>query len=328
MFSFLDKTKNNLKKTFSSQSQGTDKFADKISIQLKSVAASAVLKALNENEGRFLSSILKRSYFQLDSLTITPEDQQTSMDLEEFLRVHEAIDPAFRKFFFSQMLQPEYRSESGARARVNPEFSPSFQFSAESIAELTAEEKFQVSLRGEKILFKAQAVLSGPFSIESTSSSAQEAKTTLPRVTGSTLFLPSKIPVIIDDTSGRRSDEIAENCIVGRIHDNNQRGFLAIHGTYVSRRHLILAVFDTDVYLSLHEDASLSALLDNNVLLEEGRIYRLERTRHHKIILGLPKNGASNRQKYQSNRDFPTLELGISVELSTIGEHTPVPKLK
>ena len=328
MFAFFDKTRMSLKKTFLNQGEGTDKFADKISIQLKSIAATAVLRALNENEGRFLSSILQRSYFQLDSLTITPEDRQTSLDLEEFLRVHEAIDPAFRQAFFHQILQSEYRSESGARVRVASRFLPSIQLSIASVAEPTAEEKFQISLRGEKILFKAQAVLSGPFRIESPSPSTHKQAAVPSRVEGSTSYAQRGIPLLIDDANGRRSDELTENCIVGRAFEHSQPGFLAIQGIYVSRRHLILAIFDTDIYLTLHEDASVSALLNDTLLLEDNRCYRLERNKHHRIILGIPKKSAASTPHNRSSKDFPIIELGITAELSTVSEHTPVPRLK
>ena len=66
------------KKTVELNTQKTDEFADKISLELKTSAVEAITQILEEKEGKYLKSILETSFFPLQSLVFVPSDFETA----------------------------------------------------------------------------------------------------------------------------------------------------------------------------------------------------------------------------------------------------------
>jgi len=96
----------------------TDSFANGVLFELKAVVGSAIAQALQDKEGRYMRSILQESQFLLQAVSIKALDRDTARLMEEFMSNHETIESDFRKNFFKQILQPEYRSSGGARVKV------------------------------------------------------------------------------------------------------------------------------------------------------------------------------------------------------------------
>nr|UOZ97394.1 hypothetical protein NCPCFENI_01314 [Cupriavidus sp.] len=151
-----------------------DSLADAIGLELKGIVSQAVLDSLEDRESHYLTSILEKSVFLIESVVITPQDKEAASSLEKFLRLHTEIDPGFRTQFFHSILEKEYRSARGASALVSPEMQPSVQFNEASLESPSTEEAFQISLRGRRVSYTAAVTLTGP--VARTSAPAQAAQ--------------------------------------------------------------------------------------------------------------------------------------------------------
>ena len=65
-------------------SNNTDNFADTLLVELKASSTSAIIKAVNKIESKYMKSVLEESYFPLQSLTFVPNDVEVAR-FEEFL---------------------------------------------------------------------------------------------------------------------------------------------------------------------------------------------------------------------------------------------------
>jgi hypothetical protein len=151
-----------------------DSLADAIGLELKGIVSQAVLSSLEDKESHYLTAILDKSVFLIDSVVITPQDKEAASALEKFLRIHTEIDPGFRTQFFYSILEKEYRSGRGATALVSPDLQPSVQFNEASLETPSSEETFQISLRGRRVSYSAAVSLKGP--VARTSPAAQAAQ--------------------------------------------------------------------------------------------------------------------------------------------------------
>lgn len=151
-----------------------DSLADAIGLELKGIVSQAVLDTLEDRESHYLTAILEKSVFLIESVVITPQDKEAASSLEKFLRLHTEIDPGFRTQFFHSILEKEYRSARGASALVSPQMQPSMQFNEASLETPSTEEAFQISLRGRRVSYTAAVTLTGP--VARTSAQAQAAQ--------------------------------------------------------------------------------------------------------------------------------------------------------
>jgi len=156
------------------QRAAADSLADAIGLELKGIVSQAVLDTLEDRESHYLTTILEKSVFLIESVVITPQDKEAAGSLEKFLRLHTEIDPGFRTQFFHSILEKEYRSARGASALVSPEMQPSVQFNEASLETPSTEEAFQISLRGRRVSYTAAVTLTGP--VARTSAPAQAAQ--------------------------------------------------------------------------------------------------------------------------------------------------------
>ena len=139
-------------------SNNTDNFADTLLVELKASSTSAITNAVNKIEGKYMKSVLEESYFPLQSLTFVPNDVEVACALEEFFRVHEDINPDFRKVFCKSFLQKEYFSDRGAKVIIDDEFVPIFKIDVSSLEERSEDEKYLISIKGRKILFQVMLI--------------------------------------------------------------------------------------------------------------------------------------------------------------------------
>ncbi|MFZ9734626.1 MAG: hypothetical protein ACO3B4_06230 [Burkholderiaceae bacterium] len=151
-----------------------DSLADAIGLELKGIVSQAVLDTLEDRESHYLTAILEKSIFLIESVVITPQDKGAASSLEKFLRLHTEIDPGFRTQFFHSILEKEYRSARGASALISPQMQPSVQFNEASLETPSTEEAFQISLRGRRVSYTAAVTLTGP--VARTSAQAQAAQ--------------------------------------------------------------------------------------------------------------------------------------------------------
>jgi hypothetical protein len=356
IFNLLKGAKSGTSKVEVLKTSHTDAFADSIQLELKSVATEAVKVALEERERKFMRSILEESYFLLESLIITPKDFEIAKRFDDFLVAHESVDPDFRKNFFSRIIQSEYRTSRGGSVRVSSDFSPTVQLGQSSLENVTHDEGFQISIKGRRILFEAQASLSGPLkkeaptridlSVGTEPSYSHPGTNTGVGVFGHSGTTPSplgqqaiqktsQVQIKLLDASGANIHTLPLPILIGRESvDSNQLpsgwSTLRVNATYVSRQQLILTEIMGECYYYLPEVASLTCMRSNGSVLEKMKLYKLSLNEHEVLNLGVDINQTGNYTRPQGPAsEYSAIELSLSVnssnESQTIGTPRPRP---
>ena len=322
----------------------TDEFADSVLLELKSVATDAVKRAIEGRETRYMKAVLDESYFVLDSLVITPKDRDIAQKFDEFLATHEAVDPQFRRQFFQQVIQREYRSSRGSSVRVPAEFEVTVQLGQDSLENLTSEEGFQISLKGRRISFAAEASLSGPLKREASTGRFGKAFSTQPPVaptmdpTAATASRTSpmhpasdrSVDILLTDARGSSQHTLALPALIGREPGPTCEQFglspLRVQSTYVSRQQLVVLELMGRIYYFLPDSASLSCVRADGLVLEKLKLYPLDAATTTVLRTGIPPEGASAGQLQGSNADYAVIQLSLASGGRDIHEGTPRPR--
>jgi hypothetical protein len=322
----------------------TDEFADSVLLELKSVATDAVKRAIEARETRYMKSVLDESYFVLDSLVISPKDRDIAQKFDDFLTTHEAVDPEFRRQFFQQVIQREYRSSRGSSVRVPAEFEATVQLGQDSLENLTSEEGFQISLKGRRISFAVEASLSGPLKREVSPSRFGKAFSTPPQAApaqdASTAFSSpnshshrrdaSTVTVQLTDARGSSQHTLVVPALIGREPGPMCEQFgvnpLSVQATFVSRQQLVLLELMGRVYYFLPDSASLSCVRADGLVLEKLKLYPLDAGASTVLRSGIPPEGAGAEHLQGSNADYAIIQLRLAGSGSSHHEGTPRPR--
>lgn len=321
------------------QTREMDSFADNVLFELKTITTQAITHALEQREPHYLRAILEESYFVLDSLVIKALDTQTSKDLETFLSNHEAIDAQFRKKFFAQVLQREFRSKRGASVKVDPNLEPIIELAPEALEKNTADETFIISLKGRQIRFAVQAVLQGPisksrqdraptFSVEpelSGLSKAAQASTTQTSAKNSL-----RVHVTLFDRRGKTEQLVGLPLILGRearqYADQAALSGLDIDATYVSRQQLLVFELLGEVHCFVPSSASLTCSLADGRAMQRNSLYRVSPGLPLQLLGGLPADGLGSPPARTVHGDYPMIELRSFSQDEPVHEATPRPR--
>ncbi len=322
----------------------TDEFVDSILLELKSVSAQAVKQAIEDRETRYIKSVLEESYFLLDSLVISPKDREVAKKFEEFLSTHESVDIEFRKKFFQQIIQREYRSSRGSSVRVPIDFEATVQLGTDSLESLTSEEGFQISLKGRRISFEVVATLSGPLKKEVTSSRFGKALSTS-STTAHQKFSQPEIPnranskyknseimveIQVNDALGNRKEFVKLPVLLGKEPTplSNQFGFspFKVNSTYVSRRQLIILEIMGQVYYYLPESASLSCMREDGLILEKLKLYPLKHKESVNFRTGVTSDFAAQINPLGTHAEYASIQILLEDASPQDHEGTPRPK--
>lgn len=310
----------------------TDEFADSVQLELKSVAAEAIKLALEERENKYMRSILDESYFLLDSLVIIPKDREIAKRFDDFLVTHESVDENFKNYFFQKILQKEYRSQRGGVVHIAANFSPTVQLGQSALDNLTQEEGFQVSMKGRRISFEAQANLSGPFKKEKSSqqfSSPNQVDSDYSNKSKladfkydhkdlNTNLNFSKVNIKIFDTNGITVHQSITPVLLGREPSlnnplNTDTSLLRIDSRYVSRQQLVLVNIFGDCFYYVPEQASLTCMRADGSILEKMKLYKLSTDHAETLNLGIDssKNNSPSRPEGSSS-DYAVIDLSLT----------------
>jgi hypothetical protein len=308
----------------------TDEFADSVLLELKSVATEAVKRAIEARESRYMKAVLDDSYFVLDSLVITPKDRDIAQKFDEFLTTHEAVDPQFRRQFFQQVIQREYRSSRGSSVRVPPEFEANVQLGQDSLDNLTSEEGFQIALKGRRISFTVEASLSGPLKREAPTGRFGHAFSTQPpgeptldeaaAFSGQPGDNPPratrKLEIKLTDALGDSLHTLVLPALIGREPEPmcKQYGLtpLSVQSTFVSRQQLVVLEVAGQVYYFLPDSASLSCIRADGLVLEKLKLYPLNPNTMTVLRSGIPPEGVSANHLQGSNADYAVIQLSLA----------------
>jgi hypothetical protein len=324
----------------------TDAFADSILLELKSVAADAIKNALEERENKYMKSILDESYFLLDSLIIIPKDREIAKRFDEFLSTHESVDTDFRHHFFQQVLQREYRSLRGGTVRVPSDFSATVQFGQTSLESMTTDEEFQISLKGRRIQFEAQASLTGPMKRETTvlqdkfmasephftAPSSAATSTPSPITPVASRALGRKLQIKLLDANGVSMHTLKLPAIIGRdgpSSDTKLDGWqsLQVNSTYVSRQQLAIVELMGECYFYVPDSASLTCMRSDNSVLEHLKLYKLANHHRESLNFGIDPTSPSHVAPQGSIAEYGTIEISVAEELPEIDTSgTPRPR--
>ena len=322
-FDFIYRKQKN-KKTVELNTQKTDEFADKISLELKTSAVEAITQILEEKEGKYLKSILETSCFPLQSLVFVPSDFETAKSVEEFLRIHQAIDIKFKQKFLRSLLQSEYRSKRGGTVSVNNEFLPEIQLDKKSVETRSDEESFQISLRGRKILFRAVASLGIPVRknelstmVNNNSSSLSNQQTKL------------TVRLLISDSTGHREIVNSIPLMLGREPKRNCSEYgvipIRVKSKFVSRSQIYIFGIVDQIFCVVPDTATLTCTTASGKKLEPGKIYSIDSSIGERFYCGYPLDHEGPLTGNTDPSQFPIIEITSQNNLSESG--TPRPKI-
>lgn len=333
----------------------TDSFANGVLFEIKAVVGSAIAQALQDKEGRYMKSILQESHFLLQGVSIKALDRETARLMEDFIATHESIEPEFRRTFFRQILQSEYRSSGGARVKVMPDLVPVIELDRQTLEPQTEDESFILSLKGRRVRFEAQAVLEGPVRNAAASPAAQEssraagsafgravagtspgprAASDFANTQGPAFFKSSasstEVRVTVHDRAGRRTRQVPLPVLLGRdvSQAQGQEGVLGIEldATYVSRRQLLIFELLGQVYCFVPRSASLTMSTHDQQVLRADCLQALPSGTKLALTGGVPMDTLLAPPQRHSAADYPLIELERA-EAPPIGQDaTPRPK--
>ena len=321
-FDFIYRKQKN-KKTVELNTQKTDEFADKISLELKTSAVEAITQILEEKEGKYLKSILETSFFPLQSLVFVPSDFETAKSVEEFLRIHQAIDIKFKQKFLRSLLQSEYRSKRGGTVSVSNEFLPEIQLDKKSVETQSDEESFQISLRGRKILFRAVATLGIPVR-------KNELSTMLNNNSGlSNQQTKLTVKLLISDSTGHREIVNSIPLMLGREPKRNCSEYgvipIRVKSKFVSRSQIYIFGIVDQIFCVVPDTATLTCTTASGKKLEPGKIYSIDSSIGERYYCGYPLDLEGPLTGNTDPSQFPIIEITSQNNLSESG--TPRPKI-
>ena len=287
----------------------TDNFADTLLVELKASSTSAITNAINKIEGKYLKSVLEESYFPLQSLTFVPNDVEVARTLEEFFRVHEDINPDFRKVFCKSFLQKEYFSDRGAKVIIDDEFVPNFKIDVSSLEERSEDEKYLISIKGRKILFSSHANLGNPKKnfTKSNSRVNNNGNSEIKEIKNKVV-----VKLLISDKDGHRSENVTLPTLIGKNPDDACIDFgitpIYIKAKYVSRHQIFIYSILDKMFYFVPDEATLTCRSGEGNILEHGRNYSIK-VSGERLYLGVPPENARPLNANVDPAEFPVLEI-------------------
>jgi hypothetical protein len=319
--------KNKNKSSVDLNTQQTDEFADRISVELKTAAVEAITQTLEQKEGKYLKSILETSFFPLQSLVFIPSDFETAKAVEEFVRIHQAIDVNFKENFLRSILQSEYRSKRGGTVSVSNEFTSEIQLDKKSVESRSDEESFQISLRGRKILFRALATLGVPVRKGELSPSKIKENNTNSFLHKAEIARTVKL--LITDSGGHRETIESIPLMIGRDPDksciDNGVTPIIVSSKFISRRQIYIFSIVDQLFCVVPDTASLTCSTLSGRKLELGKIYPLDPASGERFYCGVPLDLDGPLTGNTDPSEFPIIEINFENNFSESG--TPLPKI-
>ncbi len=295
---------------------------------MKTAIVDAITNSIESIEGKYLRSILEVSYFPLKSLILVPSDFEVAQSIEEFFRVHEAIDKDFKNKFFSNVLQKEYQSRRGSLVLLGEDFSPEIQFDKSSIEQTSEDEKFQISLKGRKILFRAEALLGAPVRRQN----LEFSKNSSNKFNNEKLGKVSEVTLLITDGEGHKVINVSLPTIIGRSPDEkcSKYGFeiIPVNSKYISRHQIIIIPVMEDICYFVPEEASLTCATKDSEKIIPSKIYKVNNS-GVRLYCG---HSVDHNEVVTGNinpAEYPVIELRLPNSYKArVFQKTPQPRLK
>jgi len=336
-FSFF----NGKKETVLPKEKATDSFADSLSLDFKRAAIEEVLNQLHLSEGKYLSSILKTSYFPIEHIIFHPLDKETALETEEFFRIHSEITPNFEDSFFANILLREYRTEHGAKALLKKDCAISIHPGIHSFDDPTNEESYQISLRGNRKKMGVTVKL-GTLKPNETSAPPRKAIpannfTEFGNTNQATKPIPlnsnskKQLALQISDAHGERQLICSIPTVIGRevpntdIH-NMQK--IDISAMYISRQQLNLFELNNTIFAFIPKDAKLTGIAKQIGILDKLHLYEIN-DEGLEITFGQPVGTQNLIVDANTPNLYPTVSIKPAKDFPRPSpDSTPIPNIK
>lgn len=327
----IDKIFSENEKVNMSESNKTDTFADTLSLDFKRAASEVISEQLKQVEGKYLSAILKQSYFPITSIIFYPNDEKTALETEEFFRVHSQINPNFEKEFFSSILLKEYRTELGARGIVEPNVFPAIQPNIAARDNPTDDELYQITLRGNKKRFGAIIELGNlkerrnEKNIEIFDSEISSKLLNSSQIASN--LSKSLVSIFIKDASGERSQDMKPPFIIGRKSNNEDNlKKIDVNAMYISRHQLCVFEIDQHIYVFIPNEAKLLGVEGGSSVIEKMSLIEIT-SKDLSLVIGQPDNAREIIVDPKKANLFPTIKLNIQNFTNKSFDKTPIPSI-
>ena len=347
IFDFFS-NKNSAQKIATLDTNPTDAFADRVSLEIRAAASEAIKRDLQQSESQFMRTVLQDSFFLLESLTIRPVSTEVARKFETFIKRHESIDSNFKIVFFQNVLQPEYRSSRGSTVKVPKNFSVSLDFSELTATDLSQEESFRVNLRGKSKKFEISVSLTGPHHkasiVANDYGNVASASTAVNLDAAGSLSSGRavvqdvnavsgryQLHLTIEDASGIRTLQSMPPLLLGKTASSplaqaSVSNFVGVDSVYVSRQQLVFTEILGTVYFFVPAQASLTAVNASGQHLKPMYLYPLRPHLRERLRLGIDPQQSTGLVKSSSPGEFAVLEFSLD-EDSTPPQGTPVPRM-
>ena len=268
-FSKLKKTLFETNNSSDEENLSVETFADNFILEIRRAVHEEIVLELKKNEGRFLSKILKNSYFPIESISLIPFDHEVALKANEFFRAHSELNTDFEKDFLVNNLPIEYRSSKGARALITKNTLLTIKPSRLGTDIPTQDESYQITIRGKKKLFTAEISIGSIIddskkSALSSTATSQSLNQVIPQL--NEVFsgdLRKKISITIEDKNGKSELNLELPLIIGRSNPEENYGEyqkINIESTYISRNQFVIIDILGTIYGFIPSEAKLTAV--------------------------------------------------------------------
>ena len=328
------------KETAIPKEKNTDSFADSLSLEFKRLAIEEILNQLHMTEGKYLSSILKSSYFPIELIIFHPLDNSTALETEEFFRIHSEINPHFEDTFFSNLLLKEYQTNHGAKALLKTGCPISIQPDIHSLDDPTPEETYQISLRGNRKRFSVTVKLGALKANEAPRIQTEaRSKSSIhhfgrPMNTSSLSKVEhSNTQLAIQISDGKGESQLISTLplIIGRESSDLVASGMTkatVSAMYISRNQLNIFELNNQIFAFIPEDAKLTGVYGDKHILEKMHLYEIT-DKGLSITFGQPLDTKTVIVEANTPKLYPSISIKIAKGTTGITlDSTPIPNVK
>lgn len=327
------------------RSDNTDSFADGLILEFRRAVNEAVITELEKCQEKYLSNILRNSYFPIEAISLIPSDHETALVTEEFFRVHSELDENFEKSFFASNLPSEYRTHKGAKAILKKNILFTIQPSKLGIDNPTQDESYQITIRGNRKKFTAVIEL-GRITSDTQTVSPTPQKQPSPTVnpdnnpksntegpdsvaTTISTTHKTKIYLSIRDKNGERNISASLPVVLGRsshLDDDPHYEKINIDSTYISRNQFVIFDVYGTVYGFIPKEAKLTAVSGRRGTIRPLSLIEIENNGLH-MTFGQPLDTAVTIVNPEDAALYPSITIKLDGKASQ-ETMTPVPNVK
>jgi len=316
----------------------TDSFADNLILEIRRSVSESVTTELEKHQGKYLSSILRKSHLPIEAISIQPCDHETAKNVEEFFRLHSEFDKDFERNFFVKNLSKEYRTAKGAKAILKSDISFCIEPSKLGIDNPTSDETYQINLRGNRRKFTSIVTIGKITSdqidrFDSAGLDDPKNRSIFPSQVKNTLSTERnsvrKVSIDIHDKNGFRSVNSSLPLILGRTSqsdENYEYKKINIDSKYISRNQFVIVEVLGTIYGFVPKEAKLTAILGRRGTLRPLTLIEIS-NQNLQMTFGQPLDTALTIVKLENPELYPSVTIRLDEGHVNV-TMTPIPNVR